>query len=355
MTTLIGSFALILALGAAWYLYWKPHAARFQTSGYMPPATSWMGEFVFNFLTRLLTFVTVGRVKVIGRHNSPGAGRVIYVSNHQYPVDFAMLCRGAGRHLRMLTDSGQLGGFFGVLSAYFGVISVGFGKKSDGAQAEKSCVRAVASKHFRIGSGLAALIWGIAGGIIISSAFGAFSSWLVPAIAAVAAFAVLCMPGSDPGLGIFPQGGLLPDDPELAEHFRPGSVRIGQAASLEASEPVLIVPIGIHYRQDPKRADWTHGIFKKYRSMFLATRNPKYWNPLFKQNIDGLPEAERQAIEKQREEMLAHHKKTRARIYGGVVVVGEPIDVASLPADPIEASAVLKTRVAELLAEARKH
>lgn len=354
MTTLVVS-GMALAGALAWYFYWKPHARKFEQSGYTPPASSWFAEFAFGFLTWLVTFVSVGRVKVIGRERSPKSGRAIFVSNHQYPCDFAMLRRGAGRHFRMLTDSGQLKGFFGVISAALGVISVGFKNKNDGALAEQACLRSVASKHFRIGSGLAALIWAVAAGILISSCFGAFSSWLVPALAALAAVIVASLPGSDSALGIFPQGGLLPDDPELKENFRPGAVRIGQGAGELANEPVHIVPMALYYRLDPARADWTHKVLGRFRSIFLATRNPKYWNPVFRKSTEGLPAAEVEAIEAERKAIMKAHLKARATIYGGVVVVGDPIDVKDLPSDPIEAASFIRGKVAELLSEAKKH
>lgn len=355
MTTLIVAASLSIA-AALYFMYWRSHALRFEQSGYTPPASSWFGEFGMRFFAWLLTFVTVGRVKILNAEKVPADSRAVFISNHQFPCDFAMLRRGAGRHFRMLTDSNELKGSFGVFAAMGGVISVGFKKKEDGARAEEACVKTVASKHFRVGSGLAALVWGTAIGVLIGWATGASFSWLVPVIASIAGLSVFFFcPGSEPALGIFPQGGLLPDDLELKENFRPGAVRIARAAAKNSGEPVMIVPMGIHYRRDPERADWTHRFLSNFRTMFLATRNPKYWNPLFRKDISGLPEAERAVVEAQRKEILDYHRKTRATIYGGVIVVGDPIDVSSLPEDPIEASNQLRDRVAELLSEARKH
>lgn len=355
MTALIVAACASLA-AALYFVYWRRHAQRFVQSGYTPPASSWFGEFGMRVFAGLLTFVTVGRVKIVNADKVPAERRAVFVSNHQFPCDFAMLRRGAGRHFRMLTSSDELKGNFGVFAAMGGVISVGFKTKEDGALAEEACVRSVASRHLRVESGLAALVWGTAIGLLIAAAFGASFHWTVPVLAAIAGLAVffLC-PGSAPALGIFPQGGLLPDDPELKENFRPGAVRIAREASRRLGEPVMIVPMGIHYRREPARADWSHRYFAKFRRMFLATRNPRYWNPLFRKDLTGLPEAERLAIEAQRKEILSHHKKTLATIYGATIVVGEAIDVSSLPEDVFEASNQLRSVVAGLLAEARKH
>ncbi|MBX9685654.1 MAG: 1-acyl-sn-glycerol-3-phosphate acyltransferase [Candidatus Obscuribacterales bacterium] len=292
-------------LFASWYLFWKNQAARFEKSGYTPPATGPLGKFFFNAATRLLTFLTVGPVKVINGHKAPRKGKVIWAANHQQPCDFAMLRRGAGRHFRVLTAANELTGFFGVLGAWMGSISVAFKNKSDGAQAEASCVKVVAGK----------------GG----------------------------------SLGIFPEGALLPDNPGLSEHFRPGAVRMARHASEISGEPVFIVPIAIYYKHDPKDRHWSHRFLAKQRASFPAARNPKSWNPIFKQDADALPPAERDALLLQRKEIMRAHFKNRATNYGGVIVVGDAINQADLPVDPIEAAGVLRDKVAALLEEAKKH
>lgn len=352
LTFAIASIGTLLGV-AGWYFYWKGHARRFEESGYVPPASSWFGELAFTAFAYLLTFLAVGKVKVYGRSNLPRGGRVVFAGNHQLPCDFAMLRRGSGRHFRMLTASDQLGGFFGLLCAAGGVISVAFKQKSDGQAAEAACIRAVADKSFRIPLALAAVLWALAAAAFVYAVANGLSLWALACV--VAALIVAGMPGSGPALGIFPQGSLLPDDPEFKELFRPGAVRIACAASGVSSEPVKIVPIGICYKHDPKGADWTHKHLKGMRSMFLGTRNPKVWNPAFKVKLDELPEAERAEQERIRKEIMDAHKKSHVTNYGGVVVVGKPIDVAELPADPIEAIAIVRARIVEAVAEAGRH
>ncbi len=338
---------------AGWYMFWKGHAARFPQSGYVPPQTSWFGEFGMAAFAYLLTFLTVGKVKVIGKNKLPRGGRVIFAANHQLPCDFAMVRRGSGRHFRMLTAADQLGGFFGVLAACGGVISVAFKQKTDGQAAEQGCIRSVAAKNWRISFGVAVTLWlASAAGFVASLHFG--MPWYALG-AVVLALVVAGMPGSGPALGIFPQGALLPDDPDMKELFRPGAVRIGKAAASAAGEPVTIVPMAIHYKRDPNGADWTHRHLKGMRSMFLGTRNPKAWNPEFKKDLEAMTADERAESEAKRKEIMKAHKKSNVTNYGGVVVVGDPISIADLPEDPIEAIAIVRARIVELYETAKQH
>ena len=304
--TLLIVVLVVLALAvrvALWYKFWKFHAMQFQTSGYTPPKAGWTSRVCMKLACRFAAFMTVGKVKVIRSKNVPTNGRVIFAANHQIPIDFAMLCRGAGRHIRLLTSADELTGFFGVISAWFGIISIAWKSKADSAAAEEACVQAVAKV--------------------------------------------------DGALGIFPQGSLLPDNVLNKTEFRPGSVRIARKAEALAEQEVQIVPVAIYYERNPAKADWTHRLLKRYRSMFLGLRNPRTWNPLFKLDLSTLPPAEREAVEAQQKELLRAYKKSHVTNYGGVVVVGDPIPVSSLPADPLEAIEVIRVKMAALLETAK--
>lgn len=289
---------------ALWYSFWKKHAVKFAESGYTPPKAGRISEFFFAAACRFVTFVTVGKVRVIRSSKVPKKGRIIFAANHQIPCDFAMVRRGSGRHFRMLTAADQLGGNFGVISAWFGVISVAFKEKSDGAAAELACTNAVAEE--------------------------------------------------DGALGIFPQGALLPDNVLNKSEFRPGCVRMAVKACLSSGEDVQIVPIAIHYIRDPKRAGWTHRFLKRYRSLFLGMRNPKNWDADFKVDESKLTERERKELLARREVKLTEYRRSRVTNYGGVVVVGDPISICSLPQDPLEAIEVIRVEMARLLEIAKK-
>lgn len=312
--TLLQAFLLIYCtvMMLLWFRYWKLHADRFSQSGYVPPATSVFGKFWFGVASRFLVFMTVGRVQVIRRAALPaGDNSVIFVSNHQFPSDFALLRLGAGRHFRMLTSSDELKGFFGVIAAFLGVISVAFRSKTDGRDAEEACS--------------------------------------------------LTVSGFRGSLGIFAEGSLLPGSRLRKKEWRPGVVRIARkAAELQRlhrrdTGPVLIVPMALHYRHDAMFADWTHTFLSRTRSMWLGMRNPKSWDPLFKEDLTKLGDAERAEVERLRETKLKAYRRSHVTNYGAVVVVGEPIDVRLLPEDPLAAVEVIRGKVADLLLQAQRY
>jgi len=302
---IIALCVLLFARLALWYKTWKSHAAKFPTSGYTPPRAGFMSALCYAAACRFVTFMTVGSVKVIRTAEVPKTGRCIFAANHQLPCDFAMLRRGSGRHMRMLTAAEQLEGNFGVISAWFGAISVAFKQKSDGQAAERACTAAVAEP--------------------------------------------------DGTLGIFPQGALLPDNVLKKEEFRPGCIRMARGASEMSHDDVSIIPVAIHYRRSPQRADWTHRFLRKYRSLFPALRNPRNWNPLFKLDAETLEPGEKARVLAEREQALQAYKNTRATNFGGVVVVGAPIKVSTLPQDPLQAIEVVRVQIAELLAVAERN
>lgn len=303
MTYLLIAAALVAVLGT-WYLRYSKHAARFKESGYTPPASGMIAKFMYGRVCWLLRFLAVGKVKVIREVPLRGLKHAIYAANHQVPCDFAMMRAGSGSHLRMLTDSNQLGGFMGVLSAWFGVISVGFKAKTDGAAAEAACGKAVAED----------------GG----------------------------------ALGIFPQGGLIPENVLNQKEFRPGCIRMARAAAAESGEPVFIVPMAIYYERDPKKAGFSHRFLGKTRSMFRGLRNPKGWgDPDFKVKLEDLDAHERAAVEARRKAKMDAYNKSKVTAYGGTVVVGKPINVQDLPADQFEAIEVIRLEIARLLEKAK--
>lgn len=349
MFSLLGLSAAVLAsVLTIWYLFYQSHAAKYSQSGYVPPVTGPLGRIGFAAFSYLLTFLTVGKVRVTRKGRLP-FGRVVFAANHQLPCDFAMIRRGAGRHFHMLTASDQLGGPFGVLSAAGGVISVAFkNKEKDGPAAEKGCVKALSASFGIELSIVAVALAGVFAAVVFESIF------LGSALLLASGFLLARAPYY-PALGIFPEGSLLPDNPELGVNFRPGAIRIARAVAAKTGEPVFIVPMAIHYERDKAYADWTHRHLAGMRSMFPAIRNPKTWDPIFKVKLDELPESERADLAAKQEALKKAYAKSGKPVYGGAVVVGEAVNVADLPEDPIAAANFLRDIVAGLLNEARQH
>lgn len=378
---LIGLKIATAVLGFTWFKYWRQHAGKYEESGYTPPASSWGAELLFYLFARALAFVTVGRVDVIHgrlRRGQAGSyefeqdlqgtgdlpGRTIFLSNHQMQPDFAMLRHGAGRHFRMLTSAEELkdlpekAGYlpclvrkiFGVGSAASGVISVGFKNKDDGQKAQSACIAALASNYTRLAKPqLASLLvfWLVLAlaAIVSGHAYLAIGTLVLSGL-------VGCLPGSEPALGIFPEGSLLPDNPELSEHFRPGAYRIAKAVAESTGEPVQIVPMAIFYKRDENDAGWSQRFLAKLRSNYRGKRHPR-WYPEFKLDADKLPEHEREQVLARREQLMAEYKNSTVQLYGAVVVRGDPVLVNELPEDPIEAMQNLRDRVAALYQAAK--
>lgn len=350
----LGAAAAIAGL-AYWYQFWISQSRLLKQSGYIPPATSWFAKLFFNFSAVLMNFLTVGPVKVIGRENSPKKGPVIYVANHQVPSDFAMVRRASGRHYRALGSAEQFPGFFGALAAWIGVFCVTYKTREERQAGEAACIKVACAcaNAMAISCKTATLL------TVILAASSLVFVWDGNGLAALASLVLICMVGAskggDPALAVAPQGALLPDNELRKDEFRPGVVRVARAVQERTGQAVKIVPMAIHYKRDAKDAHWTHRFLKKTRSMFLGMRNPRYWDPLFKIDAAALPAAERSELERQRAAKLEAYKHSHITSYGGVVVVGEPFDVYSLPADPLDAIEEIRLKIARLLEEAKKH
>lgn len=345
--------ALVLAaLGVLnWYKFWMNEAGK--PSGYLPPATSWFAKFMFLVGCKVVAFLTVGPVKVIGK--APASGRVVFLANHQVPSDFAMLRLGAGRHYRALGSKAQFPGFIGALAAWAGVFTVTYATKEERAAAEAACVQSLARKRQATDLSaplVLALLAVLASVFLFLVLHGAY----LASLSALVLTALLgASKGGDPVLGIAPQGALMPDNVLKAEEFRAGGVRIARAVAEQCREPVLVVPVAIHYKRDPKDRHWTHRFLKKTRSLFLGMRNPKWFDPLFKTELADYPEACRKAVEALRAAKMAAYKRSHVTSYGGVVLVGEAIDASTLPADPKEAIELVRLIIADMLEKARLH
>lgn len=330
------------------YRYWSMQAKRLQTSGHRAPDTSALAKLVFAGACKLIAFLTVGPVKVIGKENSPRQGRVLFVANHQVPVDFALLAAAAGRHYRALGDAAQFHGFLGVLACWVGIISVKFNTKADRAAGEAACVAFLSSKV----SGLSLTQAILAATLFVLAALTALLAFSAPYAAlalGLAACILLSLSGGDPALAIAPQGALLPDNVLRKEEFRAGAVRVARAAAAASGEPVLIVPVAIYYKRDLKDRHWTHRFLKRFRSLFPSMRNPRHFDPLFKLSTEGLDKDKRAELELAQARAIEAYKNSCAPIYGGVAVVGAAIDSSLLPEDPLEAIEVIRLKIVELL------
>ena len=73
---------------------------------------------------RLVAFVFIGPVKVIGRKNGKYNGRLLIASNHQYQFDFSMVSSAVPVGMHYMTVTSELKGLRGVLGAWTGAFGV---------------------------------------------------------------------------------------------------------------------------------------------------------------------------------------------------------------------------------------
>ncbi|MBX9669814.1 MAG: hypothetical protein K2X93_19475 [Candidatus Obscuribacterales bacterium] len=67
-----------------------------------------------------------------------------------------------------------------------------------------------------------------------------------------AAIRALCEGGPDVCMIIFPQGQLTPDEQVRRSDFKSGTMAIAKLAARKRKEPIWIVPVGMHYKTDPR-------------------------------------------------------------------------------------------------------
>ncbi|MBZ0186074.1 MAG: hypothetical protein K8F91_07430, partial [Candidatus Obscuribacterales bacterium] len=122
---------------------------------------------------------------------------------------------------------------------------------------------------------------------------------------------------------LFPQGKLVRDNVLRSEDFRTGAIRAMHAARDKfgcQSCELAVLPMAVHYKRDARDATWFHKLVVKLG--FKNFRRFKY---------DGVA----------------------ATNYGAIVVIGRPIPMDDLPADPREAIEVVKQEIDKLLAVAK--
>ena len=212
MILIIAAILLAAAFSLQRLNFWRREGLKLQQSGYLPPKSGWIADRVFQGLTRLLIFLTVGPVKVIGRQNASYRGRLLVVPNHTYQFDFAMVASSLPFTFRYLADSKELTGIRAPFAAWTGAFGVDTKAEGSGEAVIRSSVNSLsASQNSR--------------------------------------------------LLIFPQGKMVKDNVLRPEEFRTGAVRIlRQAAEQCQDQSAALLPVAIHYKRDARSASWFHKV-----------------------------------------------------------------------------------------------
>ena len=133
---------------------------------------------------------------------------------------------------------------------------------------------------------------------------------------------------------LFPQGRLVWDNVLRPEDFRTGATRMVKATLAEIGEdPFFVLPIAIHYKREAKDATVLARVLRGMGMKWF-----RRWRDY---------------------EVVRHEDGTKTRnpkvevTYGAKCVIGKPIDVRTLPADPRQAIEVVRIAIQELLEEAQ--
>lgn len=219
--------AFWLAVG---FLVWRRHVQpllrsvrtyikNVSTCGFLPPPPSKVAVAFLHWLSRVLSWIQVGKVKIIGSENLKADGPMLIAPNHPHYIDPAIIVLALGRPVRFM--------------AARGVMRFGFGF-----------------------------------GSLIAGPCGAFTADLTPGKGGPARVAGVRVLTSGQVLAMFPEGWAYLDG-KLGP-FKKGAVRIAREAATQIGQAVNIVPVHLRYGRYP--GNWIrklHPIFE-YLLVFLA-------------------------------------------------------------------------------------
>jgi len=270
--------------------FWKSEAQKLLEGGYLPaPSTIW-ARLTFSLVCRLLVFLAVGPVKVVGRHNERYDGRLLIGPNHTFNLDFAVTRVAVGCHYTQVAKQDEVKGKRALLAAWVGTIAA----KVEGGVAAKGKGNAVvdAAARYLASTRLARLL-------------------------------------------IYPQGKLVEDNVLRQEDFRTGAARsLNQAAEeLDDDQPLAYLPVALHYKRDRADATLFHRFVELVARVVPPLRKFRLW------------------VDVTRDENGSKVVRKRKH-YGASVVVGKPVPFSELPEDPRECANFMQGRIQELLVRA---
>lgn len=206
--------------------FWGPEVKKVQAGGYVPPAPYFLTALMMRVLCVLLGFLEVGPIRISGRHRLPKSGPMIIAPFHIDAGDASIV--SSLLHVRpmyYLIRTTEVQGWRGWIATMTGAIAV-----DEESQEGRT-------KGFK------------------------------------ATIAALNAGGPDVCMVIFPQGQLVPDQETRRADFKSGTMLIAKMVARKRKEPVWIVPVGVHYKKDPRQATLFQRFiqslgFKKFRNLF---------------------------------------------------------------------------------------
>jgi 1-acyl-sn-glycerol-3-phosphate acyltransferase len=208
--------------------FWGPEVKKVQAGGYVPPPPYFLTALMMRVFCVVLGFLEVGPIRISGRHRLPKRGPMIIAPFHIDAGDASIV--SSLLHVRpmyYLIRTTEVQGWRGWIATMTGAIAV-----DEESQEGRT-------KGFK------------------------------------ATIAALNAGGPDVCMVIFPQGQLVPDQETRRADFKSGTMLIAKMVARKRKEPVWIVPVGVHYKKDPRQATLFQRCvqalgFKKFRNLFGA-------------------------------------------------------------------------------------
>lgn len=270
--------------------FWKSEAQKLLEGGYLPAPSTFWARLTFSLVCRLLVFVVVGPVRVVGRHNERFDGRLLIGPNHTFNLDFAVTRVALGCHYTQVAKHDEVKGKLALLAAWVGTIAA----KVEGGVAARGKGNAVvqASAQYLASTRLARLL-------------------------------------------LYPQGKLVEDNVLREEDFRTGAARsLNEAAGqLDDGQPLAYLPVALHYKLDSADATLFQRFVELVAQVVPALRKFRLW-------VDATEGEDGAKVIRKR------------KFYGASVVVGKPVPFSQLPDDPRQCANFMQGRIQELLVRA---
>lgn len=222
MTWMIALVAVLIALLIVGLRvrFWLAEGRKMQESGYLPPAPSIFAKLFWAISTRVLGFLLVGPIRVIGRENLTVKGRKVFVPNHTYELDFDLVAVATRTSFRYMTSTAELRGLRGAFGAWTGAIPVNTKVQGGGEAALNASVEAIQESYS--------------------------NNFL-----------------------IFPQAGLR--DCLKRDEFKTGFARLAYSVYAETGAPCFVIPMALLYLREPQHKTWSHLFFSRLRRLFGKT------------------------------------------------------------------------------------
>lgn len=223
---LLSSAVFLMRIVQGRIKYWAPHVEKVRAGGYVPPQPYFLTALLMRSLCIVLGFLEVGPIKIVGRSRLPKSGPTIIAPFHVDAGDGSIISALLGiRSMYYLIRTTEVTGLRGWIGTLTGAIAVDEESQEGRSKAFKAAISA------------------LAGG------------------------------GPNATMIIFPQGQLVPDEEVRRSDFKSGTMAIAKLAARKRKEPIWIVPIGMHYKTDPRDATLfqktIQGLgFKKFRNLF---------------------------------------------------------------------------------------